>query len=378
MRRFLTYITGRSALRSRNGFAGGSSLRTLLAPVLAVAMVFGMSAQRKVLNPGKLQKGEICRVDLSPEAGGFCAEIRAAVGSNPIHGDAAWQVRLLDAAGKTLGRGEISWGQTGFDDAFSRRFLHLELDTLSVSEGKGYTPGVNYGIAADDSGNNGRSYNYFADVDLNRGMNSMVIDFSGGVAKFSVGSNVVSYGAEMPLEKRPAALEVSANRDLTIEYIAVAEEPDYAGRLRGRWNKDLVDDALSGAASSGGDAYMAIPGSVTQKIEGFWEFLDRENDPKWARPGGFYTLAVVPDCSGGYDILYISGAQTQASKWEPYMIKGHLSVTNFVNHYRLTWYDAEFRDAGPECSADLLPENILQLNFPLHHAKLRFSRLTER
>ena len=44
----------------------------------------------------------------------------------------------------------------------------------------------------------------------------------------------------------------------------------------------------------------------------------------------------------------------------------------------MQWFDAAGNDAGPECSADIQNQAILQLNFPLHHSRIRFARSDNR
>lgn len=76
-------------------------------------------------------------------------------------------------------------------------------------------------------------------------------------------------------------------------------------------------------------------------VAGYWEYLDRDNDPDRARPGGRYTLAIIPSGTAGrYDIIYASGARVNAGQWQCGMIKGHLTSTAFVDHYTLEWFDA--------------------------------------
>lgn len=127
------------------------------------------------------------------------------------------------------------------------------------------------------------------------------------------------------------------------------------------WTPASVDGRLDGPA---------------EPVEGIWVWLDRENDPKYARPGGRYTLAVVKAPDGeGFDILYLDGAQTRSALWEPYMRKGRLRPTVFAGHYDLEWVDADFSPIYLDIFADLDPaSDILTLSFPLLHTRFRFSR----
>lgn len=104
--------------------------------------------------------------------------------------------------------------------------------------------------------------------------------------------------------------------------------------------------------------------------EGFWNYLDRDNDPKLARLGGRYRFALV-ESNGGYLIIYISGAQTNLTKWSQGMIKGKLIPTIFENHYDLIWYDSIFDVINTEAFATI-DGSILTLNFPLYKSSIRF------
>lgn len=108
---------------------------------------------------------------------------------------------------------------------------------------------------------------------------------------------------------------------------------------------------------------------------GFYRYLDRQNDQRYSRLGGNYTIAVVDSPGGGYDIIYIGGATTERQHWSTGMLKGHLSPTIFSNHYNLVWYDSSCNAIDNECSADIEQGAILTFNFPLLKTSLRFSLL---
>lgn len=111
----------------------------------------------------------------------------------------------------------------------------------------------------------------------------------------------------------------------------------------------------------------------TDPVEGIWEFLDRENDPVRARPGGRYCVALLADGSGGYDIIYMGGAEVNRDAWKPGMLKGHLSPTPFVGQYDLMWVDAMMKPIENDISATI-EEALMTLGFPLLKSRMRFSR----
>ena len=116
---------------------------------------------------------------------------------------------------------------------------------------------------------------------------------------------------------------------------------------------------------------------INNDPSGIWYYLDRNTDPKWARLGGRYTLGIKKDTDDRWSIIYLSGAQTNAPRWKPGMLKGALYSMPFQSHYNLEWYDAsfEFMDEEQECSATMNEDgSILTLNFPLDHSSIRFYR----
>lgn len=108
-------------------------------------------------------------------------------------------------------------------------------------------------------------------------------------------------------------------------------------------------------------------------IVGYWKYLDRNNDPDRARPGGYYRLAIVED-DGGYLILYISDAEVNKIQWQTGMIKGRLIPTIFRDHYDLVWYDADMEEISRDIHASIINNVILSLEFPLYKTTLRFSK----
>ena len=104
--------------------------------------------------------------------------------------------------------------------------------------------------------------------------------------------------------------------------------------------------------------------------EGFWSYLDRDNDPHYARLGGTYRLALIEN-NGAYLIIYISGAQTNLNNWTQGIIKGKLIPTIFDNHYDLIWYDSMFDVIDSDIYAEI-ENSILTLYFPIYKTQIRF------
>lgn len=121
------------------------------------------------------------------------------------------------------------------------------------------------------------------------------------------------------------------------------------------------------------EALTAYLENSTDPLEGVWEYFDRNTDPALAEPGGRYTLAVVADLAGGYDIVYLSGSERGSRPWKPLEIKGHLQPSGFSGNYHLEWTDADDRETGAEAYAAAdLSRGLLTFHFPLLGSELRF------
>lgn len=115
----------------------------------------------------------------------------------------------------------------------------------------------------------------------------------------------------------------------------------------------------------------------TQLLCGVWSYLDRDNDPDYARLGGNYTVLIAPsDEHDVFNIYYVNGSEVKSDLWKSGMLKGRLSVLPLQNRYRLEWWDSEMNKIDGECHA-ALEDGILSLNFPLLHTSIRFSRGSE-
>lgn len=112
--------------------------------------------------------------------------------------------------------------------------------------------------------------------------------------------------------------------------------------------------------------------SSDQRV-GVYEYLDSDTDTELCRPGGRYSLGVVPDGDGGYEIIYLAGAEENGASWLPGMVKGRLTPTIFRDHFNLEWVDAEMSDDMEELWC-LFDGMIMELHFPKERGVMRFSR----
>ncbi|MCM1070314.1 MAG: hypothetical protein NC210_04445 [[Clostridium] fimetarium] len=228
---------------------------------------------------------------------------------------------------------------------FGERALRLKFD--SIAPGGARVPLINHyeSKAANQSG----------------GVNCLTAEFADGAVSFSTGGDRMAPAGSARCRAGFAAVRLSVNRPMEVRRMEVTVSEDHASALMTEWTEESLAE------------YFA---TSTDPLEGFWSYLDRDNDPQWAILGGFYELAVIKNAdTAAYDIIYLSGAEVEGSRWRPGMRKGSLTPTIFADHYRLAWTDARFLSDYAEATADLsLSNTVLTLNFPLHRSQLRFSR----
>lgn len=242
-----------------------------------------------------------------------------------------WTVELLNGD-STVELISVSWGNNDMGNIDDYRYLEIAGNDFSKKFSK--------------------------DVSLYSNDNYLVISTSCPTkATVSIGNQYPQYAGEIMLNRNIDAVRINSHHGtLEIGYIStycpvtLSLDP----------NLDLQEIHELATMKQGTPA-------------GIWIPLDRENDPDYARPGGSYTLAVIPDCDtpGDYLIIYLDGAMVNNVAWKPGMIKGRLHQTPFDNIYALKWYTAAMDDAGPECNA-AIEDGILSFNFPLLNTRLRF------
>lgn len=127
------------------------------------------------------------------------------------------------------------------------------------------------------------------------------------------------------------------------------------------------------------DSLMAYLKESIDGYEGVWRYLDRNMNEKYASMGGRYTIATVANGGGGYDIIYLDGADTNDKRWQPLCVKGTLAPTIFKGNYDMKWIDAGGLEYSDDTNAQYADDgSILTLSFPALNTQLRFSRLIPR
>lgn len=105
-------------------------------------------------------------------------------------------------------------------------------------------------------------------------------------------------------------------------------------------------------------------------LEGYWQILDRSLEETLLKMGGNYRLALVRN-GEGYELIYLSGAQINASGWEPGMIKAHLLPSGIPGAWDAIWYDAMHNPLQKDIKAQFDADGILKIRFPYQDSEIR-------
>lgn len=109
--------------------------------------------------------------------------------------------------------------------------------------------------------------------------------------------------------------------------------------------------------------------------EGRWAILDRTMNESLLKSGGEYKLAIIRRPDANYEIIYLEGATTNASKWQPGMLKGKLKQTNIPTIYDLEWIDPFGEVLSYQLKAQREDSDIITLQFPYLESSLRLHRI---
>ena len=156
---------------------------------------------------------------------------------------------------------------------------------------------------------------------------------------------------------------VSPGGELALSYWEV-DYPDRreGNELREYGNKDILETYLLRSKDS---------------REGIYVMLDRSLDEDYLRPGGNYRLAMVSDGAGGYELIYLSGAEKEAESWQPGMVKASLRPTGIPEIYDVVWIDAAGRKISTEVKAQIsLP--VISISFPYLSSEIRLRKVSDK
>lgn len=233
---------------------------------------------------------------------------------------------------------ELTWNNTNYGD-----ILDIRQCVINIVE-------VNNG-----NHNCLKSVSLERGVNLSTGFNSILLEVEKTKYNVFVGEDNLKYLGSFPIDSIVGECGLSTSVNSFVSYFVIDAEKDIA--------KTLV-------TSNNAQTLRLKFESTTSLVEGFWSYLDRDNNPDWARLGGRYRLALVQD-GDDYIIIYIGGAETNKKNWHEGMIKGRLKSTIFQNHYDLEWYDSMF-DLICEDAYASIENSILTLEFPILKTQIRF------
>lgn len=201
---------------------------------------------------------------------------------------------------------------------------------------------------------NGVSHRIENAIDCHGGVNTLCIEWRSGMAEVFAGGRRLVHVASVDLPWPVDGFSVSSTVEANVESAAMEIE----SRPTPYSSSNLSEIKGTG-----------LP------IEGIWQYLDRENDPSLTVVGGKYRIAISNNGNGGFDLIYMEGASTNAPEWKSGMLKGRLHDLGFTDHYRLEWFDAMHRTMGDECYVKIESTDVITFCFPLQGASLRFQRL---
>ena len=200
-------------------------------------------------------------------------------------------------------------------------------------------------------------------VSLEDDLNTVCVDVDDRSVRVSIGKDELQEVLEANVSRPSGTVWVGylvgAGSRVSIERAVLTLENENQVAATTRWTLDALDEYLA---------------TSIDPMEGYWKYLDRDMEDKWLRLGGRYTLAVVR-ADDGYDLIYIDGAQVKKSQWQPCMLKGHITRTQFTGNYDLCWIDATMEPISEDCYAAIENGVILTLNFPIYKSQVRFAKV---
>lgn len=195
-------------------------------------------------------------------------------------------------------------------------------------------------------------------------LNTLSVSVQDGQAMIQVGKNELQQVGTVPLYVDEACttlagVYLSPGAKIAVERTVLNADSNLPSRIATTWTRESLDQ------------HFALS---DDPIEGYWQYQDRDMEDRWLRLGGRYTVAVVA-ADKGYDIIYVSGAQVNASGWREGLLKGHISKTIFDGHYDLEWIDATFEPIAQDAYAAFENGVLMTLNFPIYKSSLRLSKV---
>lgn len=268
--------------------------------------------------------------------------------------------RYRDSEGHSHRVASTEWG-IAWDETPDGRHSSLVVYCFDTMEGDSFSRRLmHYRLAVADS--------VVAEGDIEKGVhteggfNTIVLKLDDGTATVGIGDAEpikVASCRRVP-QAGAVALLVGKAAEIEVREISMSVEKPAAAEL----STELTQEQLCARLAASRDLY-----------EGYWEYLDRSLRETRMRLGGRYRLALLADGAGGYDIIYVDGAQVEGSRWHFGMLKGRLRPIGFIGQYDLIWYDATMHAIDHDANARFVSSDILELAFPLESGIVRFKRV---
>lgn len=253
-----------------------------------------------------------------------------------------WEVSLCDSRGDTVARVNVGRRGVSYDEiANGQNEVTLTIRDYGAETGIGF---VEREVGRRVVGGAALSVSMMAATD--------------GTAEIWCGDTKLESIGLIPVGNGVTSVSVKATGPVEIVSVNIKEEATETVREMTPWDENSLAERFA---------------STADHREGFYDYLDCDMDTERCRLGGRYRLAVVNDGKGGYDLVYISGAEENSREWETGMLKGKLTPTLFQNHYNLSWLDSGFAD-DMEDLWGMLDGTLLSLSFPRERTTVRFSR----
>lgn len=195
---------------------------------------------------------------------------------------------------------------------------------------------------------NGEKVSVTKGVNFAGGFNSVAIEWaSNGSATVSVGEYGLTEVLRFDSLPMPADSIRIAGSSPMVDCLVVETDNRDFGRLQTAYSQAELNSAIR------------------------WRYLDKENNPDLALSGGEYVLAQI-----GNDLVYVSGAKTNAEQWKSGMLKARLTATGYSGYYKVDWYDSTGKLIPDESYAELnATAKTMKITFPKLQTSLRFTSL---
>lgn len=115
------------------------------------------------------------------------------------------------------------------------------------------------------------------------------------------------------------------------------------------------------------DEYLS---NTQDNMEGYLRILDRSLEETLLKLGGDYKFAMVRT-DDGYDLVYVSGAKTNADHWQTGMTKAHFSPSGISGIWNVEWIDAMHQPLSHELKAQTDQNGTITIQFPYQDSQLR-------